>query len=523
MIKDLITIESKINKSSKQFSENYSKMQVILSEYNEEIKKSIYQGEERILNKIKDNNRLTARERIELVLDQDSPFLELLPLAGWGSDCYRIGSSVIGGIGLVQNKLTMLIAHIGTVKGGAIDSITLKKLYRLNQIASENNLITINLIESSGANLTKQSEIFNYAGQIFKQISERSKNGIPTISLVFGNSAAGGAYISAVSDYIIMVKDSSKLFLAGPALVKMATGEIIDEESLGGANLHNRVSGVSDYLAESESDAIRIAREIIYYLKDSNNKNPENVDEPIYDKEEILGIINPDFKISFDSREIIARITDGSRFSEFKKEWGITLVTGFAMIHGYKVGIIANNGVLFSDSANKAAHFIQLCNQNDIPIIFLQNITGFIVGKKYEEEGIIKYGSKMLNAVANSQVPLITIIIGASFGAGNFAMSGKSLNPRFIFSYPQSKMALMGPEQLTGVLELISSDKTNPNIKEKILEDINKESSPYFATGQLWDDGVIDPRETRNYLGLCLAVVNNNFENVKNSYGVFRM
>lgn len=523
MIKDLTTIDSKINKSSKQFKDNYSKMQDILDKYNQEIQKSIYQGEEKILKKLKDNNRLSARERVELVLDQDSPFLELLPLAGFGTECYRLGSSVIGGIGLVQNKLTMIIAHIGTVKGGAIDSITLKKLYRLNQIASENNLITINLIESSGANLTKQAEIFNYAGQIFKQISERSKNGIPTISVVFGNSAAGGAYISAVSDYIIMVKESSKLFLAGPALVKMATGEIIDEESLGGANLHNRISGVSDYLAENETDAIRIAREIVYYLKEANNEIITNIDEPIYDQDEILGIINPDFKIPFDSREIIARITDGSRFSEFKKEWGITLVTGFATIHGYKVGIIANNGVLFSESANKASHFIQLCNQNNIPIIFLQNITGFIVGKKYEEEGIIKYGAKMLNAVANSQVPLITIIIGASFGAGNFAMSGKSLNPRFIFSYPQSKMALMGPEQLTGVLELISSDKNNPNIKEKILEEVNKESSPYFATGQLWDDGIIDPRETRNYLGLCLAVVNNNFEQSQNSYGVFRM
>jgi acetyl-CoA carboxylase carboxyltransferase component len=524
MFEDMTTFSSKINKSSENFKNNYSKMQEILLDYKNEMKKSLYQGEEKILKKIKDNNRLSARERIELILDQDSPFLELLPLAGWGMDSYRLGGSVIGGIGLINNKLSMIIAHIGTVKGGAIDSITLKKLHRLNEIASENNLITVNLIESSGANLTKQSEIFNYAGQIFKQISQRSKNGIPTISIIFGNSAAGGAYISAVSDYIIMVKDSSKLFLAGPALVKMATGEIVDEESLGGANLHNRVSGVSDYLAEDENDALRIAREIVFYLKESKDHNiDQDVEEPIYNCEEILGIINPDFKIPFDIREIIARIVDGSRFSEFKSEWGITLVTGFATIHGYKVGIIANNGVLFSDSANKASHFIQLCNHNKLPIIFLQNITGFIVGKKYEEEGIIKYGAKMLNTVANSEVPIITIVVGASFGAGNFAMSGKSLSPRFIFSYPSSKMALMGPEQLTGVLELISSDKGNPDLKAKLLDETNKQSSAFFNTGQLWDDGIIDPRETRNYLAICLAVVNSGIEKSNNSYGVFRM
>lgn len=521
---DMKTIISKINKSSQRFKDNYQEMQEIISEYNQEMEKSLYQGEEKVLKKVKSSNRLLARERIELLIDKDSPFLELLPLAGWGTDCYRLGGSVIGGIGLINNKLVLIVAHIGTVKGGAIDSITLKKLHRLNEIAAENNLITINLIESSGANLTKQAEIFNYAGAVFREISKRSKQGLPTISVVFGNSAAGGAYISAVSDYIIMVKESSKLFLAGPALVKMATGESVDEESLGGSLLHNRISGVSDYLAEDEYDALRIAREIVYYFKDPKINEPEDfIDEPVYNSEELLGIISTDFKKPFDIKEVIARITDGSRFSEFKAEWGITLTTGFASIHGYKVGIIANNGVLFSDSANKAAHFIQICNQNQIPIIFLQNITGFIVGKKYEEEGIIKYGAKMLNTVANSEVPVITVIVGASFGAGNFAMSGKSLSPRFIFSYPSSKMAVMGPEQLTGVLEMISSDKNNPDLKEKLLNEVNNQSSAYFASGQLWDDGVIDPRQTRNYLGMCLSVVNSGLEKKTSAYGVFRM
>lgn len=525
MKSDLTVIKTKINKASQQYKDNYEKMQKLVSILEKEMKRTLYQGDEKILQKVKKSNKLLPRERIELLIDKDSPFLELLPLAGWGTDCYRLGGSVIGGIGLVNDKLCLIICHVGTVKGGAIDSVTLKKMHRLNQIANENNLITINLIESAGANLNNQADIFNSAGTVFYDISRRSKKGLSTISLVFGNCAAGGAYISSVSDYIIMVKDNSKLFLAGPALVKMATGEEVDEESLGGSYLHNNVSGVSDYLAEDEPDAIRMARELVYYFKDQNIKLiDEEIDEPIYPSEELLGIITSNFKIPFDIRELIARIVDGSRFSEFKSEWGITLVTGFASIHGHKVGIIANNGVIFSDSANKAAHFIQLCNQNNTPIIFIQNITGFIVGKKYEEEGIIKFGSKVLNAIANSDVPIITVIAGASFGAGNFAMSGRSLKPRFLFAYPNAKMAVMGPEQLTGVLEMISSDKNNTTFdKEKILKETEIQSGSLFASGQLWDDGVIDPRQTRNYLGICLSVVTSEIETENNSYGVFRM
>lgn len=527
MIDNLSTFKSKINTNSDRYKDNYQKMMFLLEQFNIEIQKAVFQGEEKAINKIKKENRLLTRERIELLLDEDSPFLELLPLAGWGTDCYRVGSSVISGIGLISNKICLIVAHVGTVKVGAIDSVTLKKLHRLNQIAEENNMIVVNLIESSGANLMEQAQIFNYAGTVYRDIAKRSKNGISTISVVFGSTAAGGAYIASISDYIIMVKESSKLFLAGPSLVKMGTGEVVDEESLGGSAMHSKISGVTDYVAETEYDAIRIAREIVYYHKSPDNINDiaENIDEPIYSAEELPGIISDDVKIPFDSREVIARIVDGSRFSEFKPDYGITLVTGFAKIHGHTVGFIANNGVLFSDSANKAAHFIQLCNQNNCPIIFLQNITGFIIGKKYEEDGIIKNGAKMLNTVANSEVPLITIVIGASYGAGNFAMAGRSLHPRFLFTYPNSKMAVMGPEQLSGVLKMISSNikVDGKSLQEKLLAETEKQSSPYFATGQLWDDGIIDPRETRNYLGICLETINKTYTTKNKAYAVFRM
>lgn len=528
-LSDLSIIKSNINKASDRYKANYNKISQLVSNFQEEQKKSLFQGDEKTLKKVKSTNKLLARERIELILDQDAPFLELLSLAGWGVNCYTLGGSVVGGIGLVNNKLCMLIAHIGTIKGGAIDYVTLKKLQRLNDIASENNLITINLIESSGANLADQSKIFNYAGGVYREMFRRSKKGLPTISLVFGNSAAGGAYIAGASDYVIMVKDSSRLFLAGPALVKMATGEENDEESLGGSKLHNRVSGVSDYLAESEEDAIRIARELVYYFKLSEitNKPDKKVIEPRYKIEELFGIISEDLKTPYDIRELIARIVDDSVFSEFKAEYGNTLVTGFAKLHGHTIGIIANNGVLFSESANKATHFIQLCNQNNTPLVFLQNIPGFIVGKKYEEQGIIKFGANMINAVANSRVPLLTIIVGGSYGAGNFAMCGSSLQPRFIFSYPNAKMSVMGPEQISGVLELIQSqikdEEERNKFKEKMSKDIEFQSSALFATGQMWNDGIINPIDTRNVLAFCLEIVNQKEALENNNYGVFRV
>jgi acetyl-CoA carboxylase carboxyltransferase component len=524
MIQEIKPFISKINPLSPRYQENYAKMQELSAKLAQEMAKTLFQGDPKSIQRAKKYNRLLATERIELLLDQDSPFLELLPLAGWGTDCYRVGSSVIAGIGIVQEKLCMIISHVGTVKGGAVDSVTLQKMLRINEIAAENNLIVVNLLESAGANLMEQAKLFNYAGAVYREITRRSKNGTATITIIFGNCAAGGAYVPAVSDYVIMIKDSSRVFLAGPALVKLATGEVTDEESLGGAAMHNRVSGVSDYLAENEEDGIRIAREIVYYLQEPPPlfTPAAEVDTPLYPAEELLGIISADVKIPFDAREVIARIVDGSRFSEFKAEFGITLVTGFAEIHGYKVGFIANNGVLFADAANKAAHFIQLCNQNSTPVIFLQNITGFIVGKEYEEDGIIKHGSKMLNAVANSEVPLITIITGASYGAGNFAMCGRSLQPGFLFCYPNSKIAVMGPEQLHGVLGMIAAD-SGENSRDYLLAETERQSSPFFATGQLWNDAIIDPRETRDYLGICLAAVNRGKAEKNKSYGIFRM
>jgi acetyl-CoA carboxylase carboxyltransferase component len=395
------------------------------------------------------------------------------------------------------------------------------------------------MVESAGANLPDQAKIFNYGGTNFREITRRSKAGIPTISIVFGSSTAGGAYIPGMSDYTIFVKNEAKVFLAGPPLVKMATNEITDEESLGGAKMHATLSGVADYMAEDEMDGIRLAREIVSNLKVTNHKSQvarisEEITEPKYAEDEILGVVSADVRIPFDQRELIARIVDGSEFSEFKPLYGSTLITGYAKINGYQIGILANNGVLFSEAANKGAQFIQLCNQNNTPLLFLQNITGFMVGKKYEEEGIIKHGAKLINAVSNSTVPAITIITGASYGAGNYAMCGRAYKPRFLFSYPNSKIAVMGPDQLAGVMQTIgrqAAEKSGIEYDEEqgkqvagfMVKEAEKQSNAWYASGQLWDDGVIDPRETRNYLKMCLEVIHQTvFEGAK-GFGVFRM
>jgi acetyl-CoA carboxylase carboxyltransferase component len=390
------------------------------------------------------------------------------------------------------------------------------------------------MVESAGANLPDQAKIFNYGGASFRGITRRSKEGLPTISIVFGSSTAGGAYIPGMSDYTIMVKNEAKVFLAGPPLVRMATNEIVDEESLGGAKMHSTISGVSDYLAEDEMDGIRLAREIMANIKSLKQKPLTEIKEPVYDKEEILGVVSADVRIPFDQRELIGRIVDGSEFAEFKPLYGNTLITGFASINGYRIGILANNGVLFSEAANKGAQFIQLCNQNNTPLLFLQNITGFMVGRKYEEEGIIKHGAKLINAVSNSTVPAITIITGASYGAGNYAMCGRAYNPRFLFTYPNSRIAVMGPDQLAGVMQTIgraAAEKSGITYDEEqgkamasyMVKEAEKQSNAWYASGQLWDDGVIDPRETRNYLKVCLDVIHNvPFEGAK-GFGVFRM
>lgn len=529
-------IISRINTGSAAYHENQQYISELLAKLEKHLTESRFQGSEKHIAKARAQQKLLARERIDLLLDQDSPFLELLPLIGLKQGGFGAGGTVVAGIGLVCGRLCMISANVGTNKGGAIDFFTLQKALRVGQIAMENHLPMINLVESAGANLPEQAKIFVQGGINFKEITQRSKQGIPSIAVVFGNSTAGGAYIPGMSDYIIMVKDRAKVFLAGPPLVKMATNEIVDDETLGGADMHSKVSGVSDYLAADEFEAIKIAREIISHLKPATPGfiPPAQISPPRYSAEELAGIIPASAQKPFDMREVIARITDGSEFAEFKPEYGNTLVTGFAHIHGYPVGILANNGVLFSESANKGAHFIQLCNRNNTPIIYLQNITGFMVGSKYEQEGIIKHGAKLINAVSNSSVPAITIMVGASYGAGNYGMSGRAYSPRFLFTWPNHKIAVMGPEQLAGVMEMVQresvakmggevDEEQAKQMREYLMKEVEAQSNAFYATSQGWDDGIIDPRQTRNVLGFCLAVVNNVPINSDNQYGVFRM
>lgn len=528
-------IQSRINTASAAFKENAEQMYAKWTEVREALEKSQFQGSEKHIAKARKLDKLLARERIELLLDQDSFFLELLPFAGHGGKGFGTGGTIVAGIGLVSGRMTMITANVGTNKGGAIDYPTLQKALRVNEIAFENKLSCINLVESAGANLPDQAKIFNLGGNNFKEISKRSKEGLITISVVFGNSTAGGAYIPGMSDYTIFVKDKAKVFLAGPPLVKMATNEVVDDESLGGAEMHSKVSGASDYLAVDEADGIRIARDILRSLPpEVPAHEPQPFLPPRYDAEEIMGIVQADVKKPIPAKELIARFVDNSEFSEFKKDYGPTLITGFAQISGYQVGIIANNGVIFSEAANKGAHFIQLCNQQNVPLLFLQNITGFMVGKDYERGGIIKDGAKMINAVSNSTVPAITIITGASYGAGNYAMCGQAYDPRFIFTYPNAMIAVMGAEQLAGVMEMVSrqaavkqglefDEEQASQMKTYMKGEIEKQSNALYGSGQLWDDGIIDPRETRNYLTICLSVIHKERIESDSKYGVFRM
>jgi acetyl-CoA carboxylase carboxyltransferase component len=429
----------------------------------------------------------------------------------------------------------VITANDSTVKGGAISEITAWKSGRLNDVAEQNRLPSISLIESAGADLPVQSKIFVPGGRGFRDLSRRSRERVPSICLVFGSSTAGGAYIPGMSDYIVMVERQAQVYLAGPPLVKMATGEEVDHEELGGAEMHAKISGVSDYLARDERDAIRIGREIVAHLdwKKGAVPRPRPVDPPRYDADELLGIASPDIKVPFDSREVIARIVDGSRFSEFKPLYGSTLVCGWAHLHGFPIGILANNGILFSDSAQKGAQFIELCNQTDIPLLFLHNVTGFMVGKKAEQEGIIKHGAKLINAVSNSTVPAITIMTGASYGAGNYAMSGRAYAPRFLFTWPNHRIAVMGGRQLAGVLDIIQREaaaKRGEPVDEQKLgamkamteQMIDKESDPYFATARLWDDGIIDPRDTRTVVAIALSAAYSAPVHGTTSWGVFR-
>ena len=530
------TLTSNINIKSASFKENEEKMLAFIAKLDKHMESSRFQGKDHHIERARKRGKLLARERLELLLDQDSPFLELLPLAGMErKGGFGAGGTNVSGIGLVCGKLCMINSNVGTRKGGSVDYATTFKSLRLGQIARENRLPSINLVESGGANLPDQAKIFNYGGESFREITRRSKMGIPTISVVFGNATAGGAYVPGMSDFAIFQKKAAKVFLAGPPLVKMATNEVSTEEELGGAEMHSRISGVSDYLATDEYDGIRLAREIMSLVKvDEPHLIPQElIESPRYSAADLLGIVSADPKKPFDVREILARTLDGSKFSEFKAEYGSSMVTGWGKIHGYPVGIVANNGVIFSESASKGAQFIQLSNKNDIPLIFIQNTTGYMVGKEYEEGGIIKNGAKLINAVSNSEVPHISLLVGSSFGAGNYGMCGRSYDPRFLFTYPNAKIGVMGSEQLAGVMDIVQrasaksrgeefDEEKAKMLKAMLIAEAESKSSAWYSTSELWDDGIIDPRETRNYLGFSLAIIYNQSIKGSDSYGVWR-
>lgn len=466
--------------------------------------------------------KLLPRERINLLIDEHSPFLELSPLAGWGSED-SVGGGIVTGIGWIHGVECVISANDPTVKGGAQSPTTIAKAMRAQEVAGTNRLPLINLTESGGADLPKQADVFIPGGAGFKNLTQLSAAGIPTISIVFGSSTAGGAYVPGMCDYIVMQKESAKVFLGGPPLVKMAIDEDADDESLGGAEMHASTSGLADYLAEDEADALRIGRNIVKHLN-WNKLGPQRVRNdftggtpaPLYPADDLLGIASSDLRIPFDSREVIARIVDGSEFEEFKGRYGQALVAGWANLNGYPVGILANNGILFSEEAEKGAQFIQLCNRSSTPILFLQNITGFMVGTKYEQGGIIKDGAKLINAVSNSTVPHLTLMIGASYGAGNYGMAGRAFDPRFVFTWPNHRIAVMGPKQLAGVLTIVARSKAESQglefdeeafapIRQSFEDTVESESTALFATGRLWDDGIIDPRDTRTVLSLALS------------------
>jgi acetyl-CoA carboxylase carboxyltransferase component len=531
----MTVLPTRIDPRSEAYRVNYAAMAEQVEYLNQQLALASAGGGEKYVKRHRERGKLMVRERIELLLDRDAPFLELSPLAGWGTE-YALGGSVVTGIGVVSGVECAIFANDPTVKGGASNPITLDKNFRAMDIAQQNRLPVINLTESAGADLPEQAKIFVRGGRSFRDLTRRSAERIPTICLVFGSSTAGGAYVPGMSDYVVMVKGGAKVFLGGPPLVKMATNEDADEESLGGAEMHSRVSGVSDYLAENEIDAIRLGREIVAHLnwRKLGQARMQVPEDPKYDPDELLGIGSIDVRKPFDVHEVIARIVDGSRFEEFKTHYGTTLVTGWAHLHGHPIGILGNNGILFSDSSQKAAQFIQLCNKIDVPLLFLQNITGYMVGTQYEQGGIIKDGAKMINAVSNSTVPMFTVMIGSSYGAGNYGMCGRAYDPRFLFTWPNHRIAVMGPEQLAGVLSIVRRQAAQRSgqpydaeqdraIRQMVIEQIDKESNAFYATGRIWDDGVIDPRDTRTVLGIALSAAFNNVVKGSDNFGVFRM
>ncbi|MEA5360716.1 carboxyl transferase domain-containing protein [Amycolatopsis sp., V23-08] len=532
----MTVLKTLLDVSAEGYTTNRKAQLEALARLEEQLELAIAGGGERYVQRHRDRGKLPVRERLELLLDPDSPFLELSALAAWGTD-FTVGASVLTGIGVVSDVECVVIGHDPTVRGGAMNPYSLRKTLRALEIARINRLPVVNLVESGGADLPTQADLFVPAGRIFHELTELSSLGIPTLAIVFGNSTAGGAYVPGMCDYAVLVDQQAKVFLGGPPLVKMATGEEADDESLGGADMHSRVSGLSDYFAVDERDAIRLGRRVLSRINwrklgPAPSRTPE---PPRFDPEEILGIVPPDPKVPFDPREILARTVDGSDFDEYKPLYGTSLVTGWASIHGYPVGVLANHrGVLFSEEAKKASEFILLANQTDVPLVFLQNTTGYMVGTRYEQGGIIKDGAKMINAVTNSTVPHLTVNMASSFGAGNYGMSGRAYDPRLMFAWPGAKLAVMGAAQLAGVMSIVGRNSAASQGKPfdddadrartaAIEAQIETESHAFAVSGRLYDDGIVDPRDTRDVLGMSLSAVHSNRVEGRRGFGVFRM
>lgn len=532
-------IESKLDPQSPDFIKNQENYQEILQVYRNRIRQVRKGGSPASVERHKKRGKLLARERIDLLIDPNTPFLELSTLAAWDTHNNEFPSAgIVTGIGIVHGRETMIVANDATVKGGTYVAETIKKHVRAQQIAIENHLPCVYMVDSGGIFLPEQSRVFADRfdfGRFFYNQSQLSAMGIPQIAIVMGSCTAGGAYVPAMSDETIIVKKQGTIFIGGPPLVKAATGEEVTAEDLGGADVHTSISGVADHYAENDRHAIQICRNIFQTLPEKQKQmlNLSPIEEPYYDPEELYGIAPLDLRKPVDSKEIIARMVDGSRFHEFKARYAPTLVTGFANIMGFPVGIIANNGVLFSESSLKGAHFIELCAFRKVPILYLQNITGFIVGKDYERRGIARDGAKFVHATANAAVPKFSVVFGGSFGAGNYAMAGRAYDPRMLFMWPNAKISVMGGEQAAGVLIQVKEDqlrakgqKLDERVREKmrteILQKYEQEGSAYYSTARIWDDGIIDPVDTRKILAMGIAAsLNKQFEESK--FGVFRM
>ncbi len=535
----MATIKSTINTRSEEFAENAAHARAQVDDLRAKLEAIKLGGGEAYQERHKSRGKLLPRERINTLLDPGAPFLELSQLAAYGVYDEDVpAAGLITGIGRVEGRECMIVANDATVKGGSYYPLTVKKHIRAQTIAEQNHLPCIYLVDSGGANLPRQDEVFpdrEHFGRIFFNQANMSAKNIPQIACVMGSCTAGGAYVPAMADESIIVREQGTIFLGGPPLVKAATGEVVTAEELGGADVHCRTSGVADHYAQNDHHALLLTRQCISRL---NRVKPIDMDiaapvDPLYPAEDIYGIVPKDARKPYDVREIIARVVDGSEFDEFKALYGTTLVTGFARIFGYPVGIIGNNGILFGESAMKGAHFIELCAQRKIPLVFLQNITGFMVGRQYEAGGIAKHGAKMVTAVACANVPKLTVLIGGSFGAGNYGMCGRAYDPRFLFMWPNARISVMGGEQAAGVMAQLRRDQLEKKgeewsagdeaaYKQPILDTYDKQGHPYYASARLWDDGVIDPAETRMTLGLALsAALNRPVEETR--FGIFRM